>query len=94
MLTRPFFRVISCAALVLACSKQGEGERCDQNSGNLDCETGLICRGAEQLSNIEQGASLCCPPDGVAPTVNACRAGLPESEVLPPVVGDAGDGGT
>ena len=65
-----------CLALLAACSKQGEGERCDLNSGNLDCDTGLICRSAEQLSITGgRGVALCCPQDGVEPSVDACRAG-------------------
>ena len=67
---------LSCLVLVAACSKQGEGERCDLNSGNLDCDTGLVCRSAEQLSITgTRGVALCCPQDGVEPSVNACRAG-------------------
>jgi hypothetical protein len=87
--------VMLAAAASLSCAKQGEGERCDPNSGNLDCESGLICRSGEQLNigiGVGTGFALCCPPDGVAPTVNACRAGadLPD-EQLP--VDAGGDGG-
>lgn len=100
------FAALACALTLIACGKQSEGERCDLNSGPLDCETGLVCRSADQLS-IEQGRgwALCCPPDDVLPTVNACRAGaeLPDDmdPVTPPPTGpDAsapapvGDGGT
>jgi hypothetical protein len=81
-----------CTLLGVACSKQGEGERCDTNSGNLDCESGLICRGEAQ----ERGVALCCPPDDTQATVDACRAGaqLPPDEGTPVTpVTDAGDGG-
>ena len=72
----PRLFILSCLALLAACSKQGEGERCDLNSGNLDCETGLVCRSADQLSiSGTRGVALCCPQDGVEPSVNACRAG-------------------
>lgn len=87
---------ILCVALLAACAKQGEGERCDLNSGNFDCDTGLVCRSAEQLSiSGSRGVALCCPPDGVEPDVNACRAGanLPTDPFLPSRP-DAGDGGT
>jgi hypothetical protein len=91
----PFLFFLSVALLV-ACAKQGQGERCDLNSGNLDCETGLVCRSAEQLSVTGgRGVALCCPPDDVEPSVNACRAGaqLPD-EMLPDRPGaDAGDDG-
>lgn len=95
----PSLLPLLCAALLAACSKQGEGERCDLNSGNLDCDTGLVCRSADQLSITGgRGVALCCPPDDVPPTVNACRAGaeLPPDDDLPPPPPppvDAGDGG-
>lgn len=94
-------------ALVLvssfACGKQQQGERCDPNSGNLDCDTGLICRTADQLSIVGRGVALCCPPDDVTPSENACRAGaelpgeeLPAEELPSPgplLDASAGDGG-
>jgi hypothetical protein len=89
------FAALACALTLIACGKQGEGERCDLNSGAPDCETGLVCRSADQLS-IEQGRgwALCCPPDDVLPTVNACRAGAelpPDDPVTQPPAGpDAG----
>lgn len=94
----PIFRAALCAALVGACSEQGEGERCDTNNSFLDCEPGLICRSLESL-NIEGDArgALCCPPDGVPPSVDACRAtsNIPdEPDFTPgPMAADAGDGG-
>jgi hypothetical protein len=80
----PRYSFLLCVALLAACSKQGEGERCDLNSGNLDCDTGLVCRSAEQLSVTGgRGVALCCPPDDIEPSVNACRAGadLPDEVV-------------
>jgi hypothetical protein len=98
------FAALACALILTACGKQGEGERCDLNSGSLDCETGLVCRSADQLSITGRGWALCCPPDDVQPTVNACRAGaeLPADDdpvTQPPTGPDAsapapaGDGG-
>jgi hypothetical protein len=91
------FHTTVCAVLLAAslfgCSKQGEGERCDLNSGNLDCDTGLICRSGDQLNiGIGEGFALCCPPDGVAPSVNACNAGaeLPAENLPPESTADAG----
>jgi hypothetical protein len=106
MLPTKVLRATFCAAFVcLACAKQAEGERCDTNSDDLDCEPGLICRSGDQLSIEGRGVALCCPPDGVPPSVDACRAGagdpppeelppeeLPPEEPPPPAV-DAGDGG-
>lgn len=92
------FGALLGVSLAIACSKQGEGERCDPNSGSLDCDTGLICRTADQLSIAAgRGVALCCPPDDVQPSVNACSAGavLPVEGDLPtqPAPGaDAGGG--
>lgn len=87
MLLPSILRAALCAALVCACSEQGEGERCDPNSGSQDCESGLICRGPETLSIEVEGAGvgLCCPPEGVPPSVDAClaQARLPDENPLP-----------
>jgi hypothetical protein len=80
MLRTHLYVALLGVSLLFACSKQGEGERCDPNSGSLDCETGLICRTADQLNIVSTGVGLCCPPDGVPSTVGACQAGA----VLPP----------
>lgn len=61
-------------ALLCACGKQGEGERCDVQNGSLDCEAGLTCR------ILDSGFSLCCP-DVTQRTVDACLSGNTE---LPP----------
>ena len=86
MLPKKVIRATFCAALAcLACAKQAEGERCDTNSDDLDCESGLICRSSDQLSIEGRGVALCCPPDGVPPSVDACRAGSgdPPDEIRP-----------
>jgi hypothetical protein len=92
------FGALLCFSFLAACGKQAEGERCDLNSGNLDCDTGLVCRSGDQ-ANISggRGVALCCPPDGVSPSVNACRAAgadLPDDPDAPETpAADAGDGG-
>jgi hypothetical protein len=95
------FAALACALILSACGKQGEGERCDLNSGSFDCEVGLVCRSADQIGLQGQvGWALCCPPEDQQPTVNACRAGaqLPPDEETPNPAPDAsapaGDGGT
>ena len=94
MLPTYLSRALLCAALAAAtaCSKQGEGERCDANSANLDCESGLVCRTADQLNIVGAGIALCCPVDTVSSTVDACRTNpaLPDDPLLPAPVGDAG----
>jgi hypothetical protein len=99
MLRTHLFGALLGASLAIACSKQGEGERCDPNSGSPDCETGLICRTADQLSIAtgQRGVALCCPPDDVVPSVNACSAGavlpLEEREEQPAAPAPAADAG-
>lgn len=77
--------LLLCLAIA-ACSKQRQGERCDPNNRDGDCESDLVCKG-EALLTLEgqtRGVGLCCPPVANA-TVEACRAAQP----LPPDV-DAG----
>lgn len=84
--------------LAIGCAKQGEGERCDQNNADLDCEPGLVCRGEAQLSIKGRGFALCCPIAPGSTTVDACRAGpqlppeqLPDAAPPPELPADAGD---
>src|SRR5260221_12096235 len=61
-----------------ACSKQGEGERCDTNNGNADCESGFECTTTEGLTGLNpkapKGSAICCPPTVPAATTDACRS--------------------
>ena len=60
-----------------SCSNQGEGERCDVNSGTTDskdCKSGLICVPHEQLLDPTQG-DRCCPETVTASTDSRCRRG-------------------
>ena len=58
--------------LLPACSNQAEGERCDLDNANLDCESGLICKSVQSLGGTGEGA-ICCPEG--SPGVAACRPG-------------------
>src|SRR5688500_12302341 len=50
------------------CSRQDEGERCDQTAnGDADCEEGLIC-------TAKVGADRCCPPPGAQVDDSRCLA--------------------
>ena len=50
------------------CSRQDEGERCDQTAnGDADCEEGLIC-------TAKVGADRCCPPPGAPVDDSRCLA--------------------
>lgn len=73
----PLRSYLSAALLVLAgtfvfqaCSKQGEGERCESANGNDDCESPLLCKA---IGNGE----ICCPDDKAAATTAECRGGSP-----------------
>lgn len=58
---------VALAAVValLACSRQGEGDRCSTENDNNDCESGLICVAAKDLrSEQNDGVSRCCRPEG------------------------------
>jgi hypothetical protein len=53
--------------IALACSNQGEGERCELRNGNDDCQDGLICNPTQY-----QGSHRCCPVDSATATHPAC----------------------
>lgn len=57
----------SLAALVLlvACSRQEEGDRCSFENDDNDCESGLVCINAKDLrGGVADKVSRCCPPEG------------------------------
>ncbi len=80
-------------AALAACSNQGEGDRCQAENGNDDCQDGLMCLAATQKP-FGSGSGLvnppfnnsdrCCPPNRNTATHPACV-------VLSPSV--AGEGG-
>ncbi len=58
--------------LLTACSKQGEGERCDSSkAGDSDCEDGLIC--TDLNSGTSQALERCCPPSGAPISDDRCN---------------------
>ena len=64
------------AALISAsaCSDQAEGERCDPNNGDSDCNSGLICTKFVSLNIASaSGAAICCPPAGQPTTTTICQ---------------------
>ncbi len=74
---------LSLVAAAPGCSRQAEGDRCDSQNGNADCEDGLVCRTAGSLN---APSDVCCPSTGEA-TTTACRgqsqagldAGIPDT---------------
>jgi hypothetical protein len=55
-----------------ACSNQGEGDFCDPNNGNNDCNDGLECVPAPGLSGGIVNRNRCCPIAPAQPTTSAC----------------------
>lgn len=65
-----------------ACSNQGEGDRCQAENGNEDCQTGLVCLPATVKPVDNGGTGLvnppynnsdrCCPPDRAKANHPAC----------------------
>ncbi|MEZ4226308.1 MAG: hypothetical protein R3B13_35510 [Polyangiaceae bacterium] len=56
---------------LVACAGQSEGERCDfNNSGQDDCESGLVCVQAAEL--LDSSTDRCCPPEGAATSDERC----------------------
>jgi hypothetical protein len=90
--------IVGGALVVAACSNGGEGDRCDfnaENSGDDDCQNGLICWQAAMLSGA--GSDLCCPPDRAQATTAACAipAAAPGVDAaIPADTGTGDDGGT
>lgn len=91
--------IVSLAALVLAvaCSNQGEGERCEVQNGNEDCGSGLVCVPANPTnlagsSASEFGYTTVNPPyddaDRCCPT-NRASAKHPACTVVGNTGGDA-----
>ncbi|MFZ5891331.1 MAG: hypothetical protein ACOY0T_09795 [Myxococcota bacterium] len=67
-----FFATAVSLSLSVGCSKQGEGERCDQkNAGDTDCDDGLICTNVSTSMTSEN--YRCCPPEGAAIGDSRCQ---------------------
>jgi len=87
------------ASSVGACSNQGEGQRCDKNSGDSDCASGLVCTpyNAAASSSGTGGAStagelaeyVCCPQSGSATTTACSGTGTVFDAAVPTETGGA-----
>lgn len=66
-----------------ACSNNAEGERCQVNNNNDDCENGLLCLAASQVNPSYNGSDRCCPADRALATHPACTL------LQNPVAGDS-----
>jgi hypothetical protein len=104
---RPLSLLISLGLILVvasgACSRNGEGERCDFDNGgsfgNTDCDDGLACISSENLRNSglagSRGQGRCCPADENAPISDErCERGTPSGAGGTGGSGtDGGDGG-
>jgi hypothetical protein len=66
------FAFVAALIAAAACSDQGEGEFCDPNNGNNDCQSGLECVPAPGLSPTLTNRDRCCPILPALPTTTAC----------------------
>lgn len=63
--------VVALALAIAACSKYGEGERCQSENGDDDCTSGLTCTPAAQLTNTT--SDRCCPSNRSTATEQVCK---------------------
>ena len=66
------FAFVAALTAAVACSNQGEGEFCDLNNVNNDCQSGLECVPAPGLSDALTSRYRCCPIPPATPTTSAC----------------------
>jgi hypothetical protein len=66
-----------------ACSNNGEGERCQFNNNNDDCQDGLLCLASSQVNPSYNNSDRCCPADRTKATHPACTL------LQNPVAGDS-----
>ena len=76
----PFALFTGVAALLatIACSNQGEGDYCDLQNGNNDCQSGLTCIAAPGLAGMAT-PTRCCPTPPALPTKAACMGSTADS---------------
>lgn len=66
-LTNTLVIATALVSTLIACSQQGQGERCLTANGDADCESGLVCTPKDELREsltkaAEYAADRCCPP--------------------------------
>jgi hypothetical protein len=78
---RAFFVFSAVASVVVGCSGQAEGERCDfEANGDADCDDGLVCVACERLA--ENVVDRCCRPDGSSADSRCALAGTEHASCL------------
>ena len=94
--------LIATFVALAACSNNGEGERCDFDNGNDDCQDGLVCVPATAQGNRGAGygtvnppynsSDRCCPLDRTTASHPACVLGASTgADAAPTPPTDAGD---
>lgn len=69
--------------VLTACSNNGEGERCQVNNDDNDCEQGLVCLPSSQVNPSYNSSDRCCPIDRTTASHPACTL------LRNPVAGDS-----
>ncbi len=64
--------LVVLASAPFACSSQGEGQRCNVDNGNDDCEEGLVCTSSRELGG---NADICCPASGTSNSPDCTKGG-------------------
>jgi hypothetical protein len=80
-----------------ACSNNGEGDRCQVNNNNDDCQDGLICLASSQVNPSYNNSDRCCPVDRTKSTHPACtllQNPVAGDSAPPADTGPTGDTGT
>jgi hypothetical protein len=71
----------AASSVVVGCSGQGEGERCDSiANGNADCDDGLTCTSCTELA--ENIVDRCCRADGSSADPRCALSGIQRSSCL------------
>ncbi len=97
--------LISAVALMMSCSQQGEGERCDRRAGNNgsdDCASGLVCADRTNLNGAtgiptDSTEGRCCPANRATATERICQqtnGGIGSDSGTPDAVGAVEDSGS
>jgi len=63
--------LLAAFVVVAACSNEGEGEPCDPDNGNNDCQDGYACV-VPPNPNATNAPHVCCPGEGQSPTTPEC----------------------
>jgi hypothetical protein len=78
--------------LAAACADASEGQSCDLDEGDSDCETGLVCTPAHAVAARE---AVCCPRPPTRPSSAECNPEVPKNHVSDPSIdGSFAAGGT